>query len=219
MSHSYASGKRPGAGPPNEGGFGGPPAKRQATASTVMDPVDEMDFIEDDPAAPPEPLEDVELGEAGRNWERPPVPEFDPNTTDLEFQQLEVDYYLTNASPGLDDLGNGTPHDPKRQVPVIRMYGVNAAGNSVCTFVHGFLPYFYVESRPNWGPEAIDAIASALTSELSGKAKGLGGPPVIRIEPCDGLTSVWNYQGTDGVRRFLKVVVAVPNLVAPARAA
>ena len=29
--------------------------------------------------------------------------------------------------------------------PVIRLYGVSAAGNSVCAHVHNFTPYFYVE--------------------------------------------------------------------------
>ncbi len=47
------------------------------------DELDDMDFIEDDPFAAPEPAEDVELGEAGRNWVRPPLEEFDPQTTPL----------------------------------------------------------------------------------------------------------------------------------------
>lgn len=47
------------------------------------DELDDMDFIEDDPFAAPEPAEDVELGEAGRNWVRPPVEDFDPQTTPL----------------------------------------------------------------------------------------------------------------------------------------
>jgi hypothetical protein len=48
------------------------------------------------------------------------------------------------------------------QVPVIRMYGVNAAGNSVCAFVHGFEPYFYIERKPHWGPEVQEAIGTQL---------------------------------------------------------
>ena len=36
--------------------------------------------------------------------------------------------------------------DEKEDVgkPVIRLFGVNANGNSVCAFIHNFTAYFYV---------------------------------------------------------------------------
>ncbi|GIL73849.1 hypothetical protein Vretimale_5040 [Volvox reticuliferus] len=191
------------------GGLSGPPFKRQATSPGQPDPED--DFIEDDPAAPPEPFEDVELGEAGRNWVRPPVADIDPQTQSIVFQQLEMDYYLAEPMQFVDNVRDGV-----RQVPVIRMYGVNDAGNSVCTFVHGFEPYFYIEARPSWGPEIRQAIGEQLNHELAAKAKGIGGPAVLRIELCQK-ASIWNYQGNDSKRGFLKIVVSVPNLVTPAR--
>ncbi|PNW88124.1 hypothetical protein CHLRE_01g015250v5 [Chlamydomonas reinhardtii] len=186
---------------------GGPPAKRQATGP---DP-DDMDFIEDDPSGPPEPLEDVELGEAGRNWVRPPVADFDPASTAIVFQQLEVDYYLAEPRAGVDTV----PVEVK-QVPVLRLFGVNAAGNSVCALVHGFEPYFLIERRPHWGADHIQALGLALNQELLGKAKGVGGPAVTRIEPAER-RSIWNFQPPGTSTAFLKIVVSVPNLVAPAR--
>ena len=36
------------------------------------------------------------------------------------------------------------------------------AGNSVCVFVHGFEPYFYVECPPNWVPEHYEELLKAL---------------------------------------------------------
>ena len=32
-----------------------------------------------------------------------------------------------------------------KTVPILRMYGITAAGNSVCGFLHGFEPYFYCQ--------------------------------------------------------------------------
>ena len=37
-----------------------------------------------------------------------------------------------------------------------------AAGNSVCAFVHGFEPYFYVEAPPAFGPDDCDSLRAQL---------------------------------------------------------
>ena len=36
------------------------------------------------------------------------------------------------------------------------------AGNSVCAFVHGFQPYFYIEAPRGFGPDDCDALCSQL---------------------------------------------------------
>ena len=36
------------------------------------------------------------------------------------------------------------------------------AGNSVCAFIHGFEPYFYVEAPPGFGPDDCDSLRSTL---------------------------------------------------------
>lgn len=49
------------------------------------------------------------------------------HTRAAAFQQLDVDYYLTKATPGLDQepyLTGGQLRD----VPVVRMFGVNETG-------------------------------------------------------------------------------------------
>lgn len=75
-----------------------------------------------------EPLEVVEgedhaLGEAGKNWQRPPPPALDPSSDRLVFQQIEVDYFSgpPNATYYQTDL---------KEVPIVRMYGVNELGTS-----------------------------------------------------------------------------------------
>lgn len=68
------------------------------------------------------------------------------------FQQLELDYTLGAPHPraGLADL---------TEVPIVRMFGVTDAGNSVCLFVHGFEPYIYVEAPTrDFGPDDCESL-------------------------------------------------------------
>jgi DNA polymerase delta subunit 1 len=68
----------------SSGGDGGPPRKRQAQDDDGFMEPDIDDFLEDeDFQQPPDESVEVELGEAGRNWERPPVEPFDPKTTSI----------------------------------------------------------------------------------------------------------------------------------------
>jgi DNA polymerase elongation subunit (family B) len=53
-------------------------------------------------------------------------------------------------------------------VPVIRFYGVTAAGSSIMLSVHGFTPYFYV-SLPSSFDLNNDAFLGALRSSLDQK--------------------------------------------------
>lgn len=54
------------------------------------------------------------------------------------------------------------PTLPCAQVPVVRMFGVNDNGNSVCVFVHGFQPYFFCEKPRHWGNEALEELQKEL---------------------------------------------------------
>ncbi|XP_004365086.2 DNA polymerase delta1 catalytic subunit [Capsaspora owczarzaki ATCC 30864] len=69
-------------------------------------------------------------------WLRRPVPSLSPATDALIFQQLEIDTYMGEHLAGM-------PGADASRVPILRMYGVTEAGNSVMCHVHGFLPYFY----------------------------------------------------------------------------
>lgn len=74
---------------PNEGGAGGPPRKRPA--NDIDDMID--DFADEDVEValqPPDEDVEVELGEAGRNWMRPPVEPFDPATTSIRARGATV---------------------------------------------------------------------------------------------------------------------------------
>ena len=54
--------------------------------------------------------------------------------------QIDCDYY-TEKAPNMNRM-----EDEKEDTgnPVIRLFGVNAQGNSVCAHVHNFTAYFYI---------------------------------------------------------------------------
>ncbi len=127
----------------------------------------ELEYLESMEAADAALAPSLENVEAGRNWCRPPLEEaLDASTQPLVFQQIECDYTIQNA--------NATYHPTLKgaSVPVVRMYGVNRQGNSVCAFVHGFEPYFYVELPYGFTPDDIDAFRRALETELVNSRRG-----------------------------------------------
>nr|BAE48221.1 DNA polymerase delta subunit [Chlorella sorokiniana] len=149
------------------------------------------------------------LGEAGKNWPRPPPPQLNPASTSLVFQQLEVDYAMQGPHPVYH------PTDLK-EVPVVRMYGVTEGGSSVAAFVHGFEPYFYVEApSPSFTPDDCQALAAELNAHLSSKDRTKNARQCLRVQLARKQTMM-HYQPQKD-RLFLRIVLAGPNLVAPCR--
>ncbi|KAI8471465.1 MAG: DNA polymerase delta subunit one [Monoraphidium minutum] len=213
------AGKRNAAGPP---GPSPPAAKRGPANESFDDLIDEADDMFNDDDVPEAYMPDDEEGgapeldlcEAGRNWLRPAAPNLQPGCDALVFQQLEVDY--TVGKPRKDVWPTNA-----QLVPVVRMYGVNDAGNSVCVFVHGFEPYFFCECPPHWVPEHYEELLAALRRHprlLEGRGKGsLGVPPVTSVEPVQR-ADLWTFQG-GRQKTYLKITVAMPNLVPAAKGA
>jgi len=94
----------------------------------LIDEAFDMEPTQEDMDEPLEVLaeEDPALGEAGKNWQRPPPPAMDAASHRLVFQQIEVDYSSgpPNATYYQTDL---------KEVPIVRMYGVNELGKATCT--------------------------------------------------------------------------------------
>jgi len=85
-----------------------------------------VDEIEDEMETEGAELEvEVELGEAGRNWMRPPPKDMDAKKDALIFQQLELDY--TSGPPNAEYYTSASRHD-LQDVPILRMFGVNSDG-------------------------------------------------------------------------------------------
>ncbi|KAF4695523.1 DNA-directed DNA polymerase delta [Perkinsus olseni] len=139
---------------------------------------------------------------------RKPVPA-DALTNSLAFMQVDVDNY--SAAPrACDPIQNG-------EVPVIRMFGVTAAGNSLMCHIHGFLPYFYCP-RPD---QTVDCerFQARLESALRGSQTASGtrckqlvtGVEIVVRENLMGWT------GRNTASEYFRVTVALPKFISTSR--
>uniref|UniRef100_A0A8D1NUL0 DNA polymerase n=1 Tax=Sus scrofa TaxID=9823 RepID=A0A8D1NUL0_PIG len=146
-------------------------------------------------------------------WLRPTPPTLDPQTEPLIFQQLEIDHYVGPARPL-----PGAPPPSQSSVPVLRAFGVTDDGVSVCCHIHGFAPYFYTPAPPGFGPEHLSDLQRELNAAISRDQRGgkeLTGPAVLAVELCSR-ESMFGYHG-HGPSPFLRITLALPRLMAPAR--
>ncbi|XP_074872198.1 DNA polymerase delta catalytic subunit isoform X2 [Carettochelys insculpta] len=144
-------------------------------------------------------------------WQRPAPPKINPAQDTVCFQQVELDYYVGAPVPGMPGATQGP-------VPIIRMFGVTAAGNSVCCHVHGFAPYFYVPAPAGFQPQHLSdfqrELNGAVLRDLRSNREGLS-QAVLAVELCSK-ESMYGYHGQRHLP-FLKVTLALPRLVAPAK--
>lgn len=182
--------------------------ERRLSAEPIEDVLMD-DFKEEDAE-----IVDDTLGEAGRNWMRPPPKELDSSRQALVFQQLELDY--TSGAPHGTYYSRGSQHHQLEEAPIVRMFGVNKEGNSVCVFVHGFEPYFYVEApTPTFSPDDCSNLAEVLNVALAARDKSKNCKSVLNVEIVQKQTILY-YQPQKS-RPFLKVSLTLPNLVASSK--
>uniref|UniRef100_A0A452RIV3 DNA polymerase n=1 Tax=Ursus americanus TaxID=9643 RepID=A0A452RIV3_URSAM len=146
-------------------------------------------------------------------WLRPTPPSLNPQTEPLIFQQLEIDHYVGPAQPL-----PGAPPPSCSSVPVLRAFGVTDEGVSVCCHIHGFAPYFYTPAPRGFGPEHLSDLQRELNAAISRDQRGgkeLTGPAVLSVELCSR-ESMFGYHG-QGPSPFLRITLALPRLMAPAR--
>ncbi|VDK85190.1 unnamed protein product, partial [Onchocerca ochengi] len=139
--------------------------------------------------------------ETNRVWTRPPLPaELHTNELEIDFQVVDVDYYM--------NIENNV---------VIRLFGVTAGQNSVCVQVHGFLPYFYVLLESSFDEKQIEYAKKYLNDIVKAQIPANIGIPknienlIVDLDIVHG-ASIYEYK-KDLNQKFLKVYVRSPKLL------
>nr|BAJ78737.1 DNA polymerase delta catalytic subunit [Thermobia domestica] len=144
-------------------------------------------------------------------WSRPPPPLLNTEKDSLIFQQLDIDHYTGKPLKGM-------PGHQIGPVPIMRMYGVTMEGNSVCCHVHGFSPYFFVQVPENFTDNHClpfkTALNKAILDDMRSNKDGVT-EAVLAVE-LQKKENIYGYRGGQKVP-FLKVTVALPRLIAPAK--
>ena len=104
-------------------------------------------------------------------------------------------------------------------VPILRMFGVTDNGNSVCAHIHGFMPYLYVpapisDPSPEFCHHFQQSLSSVILSDMRSGRDTITDPvlAVDVVQKC----SIYGYHFGKKFS-FLRVTLALPKLIAPAK--
>ncbi|CAN6611264.1 DNA polymerase delta catalytic subunit [Trichomonascus vanleenenianus] len=129
---------------------------------------------------------DGEGAELSQKWDRPKLVNFDPDTTDVVFQQIDAEEAVIDG-----------------EVSVVRIFGVSEEGHSVCCNVTGFLHYFYVPAPVGFTESHLDNLASAINASV---------PHSLDHLEIELKESLWGYTGGKQ-SPFIKVFAKDPKLI------
>lgn len=151
------------------------------------------------------------MGYKNDHIRRPVVGNLEPKRDKLVFQQLELDHYIGTPYPGMPGAQTGP-------VPIMRMFGVTEAGNSVCCHVHGFSPYLFVTLPDKFTQKDLhpfkNKLNDAVIADMRSNKDNIS-QAVLAVDIIQG-KSLLEYQGDDDIN-CAKITVALPKLVAPVK--
>ncbi len=138
------------------------------------------------------------------------MPELDPAKEAIIFQQIDIDHYIGSARADM-------PGPEEGPMPVMRVFGVTAAGNSVMAHVHGFAPYFYIKAPKAFPAEKCKDLAKKLNNQLLGDmhrnehevANAVLQVAIVRRQ------TVYGYCAEEA-ENFIKITLCLPTLVTKA---
>nr|KAG5686080.1 hypothetical protein BaRGS_030695 [Batillaria attramentaria] len=98
------------------------------------------------------------------------------------------------------------------------MFGITMEGNSVMAHIHGYTPYFFVPAQPGFKREDCEKFKDALNRVVKGDMRSNREDVVHAVLAVDYVIkeSIYGYHGNRKIP-FLKITVAIPRLVAPAK--
>ncbi|XP_068250688.1 DNA polymerase delta catalytic subunit-like [Palaemon carinicauda] len=159
-----------------------------------------------------------------QEWNRPAAPLSTPNTNKLCFQQMDIDYYIGYSVRKKECGGYNMQQQQQQQVPIIRLFGLNDIGNTICCNVFGFFPYIYV---------SVNLLDSQKQVSYSDQIKGALNRKIYLNETKDQIKlkeyvlsvdrvckqSIYGYQEKKSSSSlcFFKVTVALPKLISIAK--
>lgn len=149
------------------------------------------------------------------NYRRKPLAPVNPAKDAIVFQQIEIDSFYDMSSKF---LSASKKIQCNQRSGIIRMYGVTQEGNSVCAYVHGFRPYFFLPCWEGFTNNDLTAFGKELNNQLRNRAQGLNKSLtdfVLSIEIVKK-QSVWGYH-FGKLKHFMQIYLAVPNLIPGAR--
>ncbi|GAB4835573.1 DNA polymerase delta catalytic subunit [Ancistrocladus abbreviatus] len=194
------------------------PAQSKYQAAMEDEDLDEDVFLEEtlneDYAEESMILRDIEerqaLASRLAKWARPPLSQaYISQSQNIVFQQLEIDYVVGESHREL--LPNRTG-----PAAIIRIFGVTREGHSVCCHVHGFEPYFYISCPSGMGPDDISHFHQILERKMKETSRNSKVSQCIRRVELVQKRSIMYYQQQKS-HPFLKIVVALPTMVATCR--
>ncbi|PAN41584.1 hypothetical protein PAHAL_8G054900 [Panicum hallii] len=227
MSSAGRGGKRRGPPPPAPSGAAAkranpgapqppPPAAAAAPAAEEEDMMDEDVFLDESILAEDEAAllmlqRDEALASRLARWKRPALPA-DLATgcsRPVAFQQLEIDYVIGESHKELLPNSSGP-------AAILRIFGVTREGHSICCQVHGFEPYFYIGCPSGMGPDDISRFHQTLEGRMKESNRSSNVPRFVKRVELVQKQTIMHYQ-TQQSQPFLKIVVALPTMVASCR--
>ena len=127
--------------------------------------------------------------------------------------------YSGDPLPRNPCANRSVPGSRRKPVPIIRLYGVTQAGNSVLANIHGFTPYFYCNTPPGMTPADLGKFRAALEHRLQSEKRNSRehvAEIVLAIDVVPKMQSLLGYH-FEKTTNFLKVYMAMPNYVSQAR--
>ncbi|CAI9108744.1 OLC1v1008422C1 [Oldenlandia corymbosa var. corymbosa] len=145
-----------------------------------------------------------------QKWKRPPLSQvYLSESQSIVFQQLEIDYIIGDTHKELLPNSSGP-------AAILRIFGVTREGHSVCCHVHGFEPYFYVCCPLGMGPDDISRFHQTLEGRMRDSTRNSKVPKFVKRIELVQKKSIMYYQQQSS-QPFLKIVVALPTMVASCR--
>ncbi|WOK97364.1 DNA polymerase delta catalytic subunit [Canna indica] len=155
-------------------------------------------------------LRDEALSSRLCKWRRPALsPSYLSGSESIVFQQLEIDYVIGESHKELLPSLSGPS-------AILRVFGVTREGHSVCCHVHGFEPYFYISCPVGMGPDDISRFHQTLEGRMRESNRNNNVPRFVKRIELMQKKSIMYYQKNQS-QSFLKIVVALPTMVASCR--